>query len=128
MTGYLARVCARRPFIAIGAWLTLIVIALVVIRVLLPSATTTEFNLAGRYESERASSLLEDRLRGPKPLSELVLVQSPALTVDDPEFRSKVESVHASIVALDPKRYLGDSITSLTTTRSGYPPTAGPPL
>ncbi len=65
MTGYLARVCARRPFIAIGAWLTLIVIALVIIRVLLPSATTTEFSLAGRYESERASSLLEDRLGGP---------------------------------------------------------------
>ena len=107
MTGYLARVCARRPFIAIGAWLALIVIALVVIRALLPSATTTEFSLAGRYESERASSLLEDKLRGPKPLSELVLVQSPALTVDDPEFRSKVESVHASIVALGPEKVLG---------------------
>ena len=98
---------ARRPFIAIGAWLALIVIALVIIRVLLPSATTTEFSLAGRYESERASSLLEDRLRGPKPLSELVLVQSPALTVDDPEFRSKVESVHAGIVALGPEKVLG---------------------
>ena len=125
MTGYLARVCARRPFIAIGAWLALIVIALVVIRVLLPSATTTEFSLAGRYESERASSLLEDRLRGPKPLSELVLVQSPVLTVDDPEFRSKVESVHAGIVALGPEKVLGgqhyfldgDSITSM-----GLPP------
>ena len=95
MTGKLARVCAQRPLITIGVWLVLIVIALALIRALLPSATTTEFSLAGRYESERASSMLEDRLRGPKPLSELVIVQSQSLTVDDPEFRSQVESVHA---------------------------------
>ena len=102
MTGKLARVCAQRPLITIGVWLVLIVIALAPIRALLPSATTTEFSLAGRYESERASAMLEDRLRGPKPLSELVIVQSQSLTVDDPEFRSQVESVHARIVALGP--------------------------
>ena len=102
MTGKLARVCAQRPLITIGVWLVLIVIALALIRALLPSATTTEFSLAGRYESERASSMLEDRLRGPKPLSELVIVQSQSLTVDDPKFRAKVESVHARIVALGP--------------------------
>ena len=107
MTGKLARICAQRPLITIGVWLVLIVIALALIRALLPSATTTEFSLAGRYESERASSMLEDRLRGPKPLSELVIVQSPSLTVDDPEFRSKVESVHARIVALGPDFVLG---------------------
>ena len=107
MTGTLARICAQRPLITIGVWLVLIVIALALIRALLPSATTTEFSLAGRYESERASSMLEDRLRGPKPLSELVIVQSPSLTVDDPEFRSKVESVHARIVALGPDFVLG---------------------
>ena len=107
MTGKLARICAQRPLITIGVWLVLIVIALALIRALLPSATTTEFSLAGRYESERASSMLEDRLRGPKPLAELVIVQSPSLTVDDPEFRSKVESVHARIVALGPDFVLG---------------------
>ncbi len=107
MTGKLARVCAQRPLITIGIWLVLIVIALALIRALLPSATTTEFSLAGRYESERASSMLEERLRGPKPLSELVIVQSQSLTVDDPEFRSQVESVHARIVALGPDLVLG---------------------
>ena len=44
--------------------MVLVAIALVLIRTLLGSATTTEFRLAGRYESERASALLEDRLRG----------------------------------------------------------------
>ena len=104
----------------------LIVVALALIRVSLPSATTTEFNLASRYESEQTSSIVEDRLRGPKPLTELVIVQSPSLIVDDPEFRSKVESVHARIVALGPDFVLGGSTTTWTTMRSGCPRTAGP--
>ena len=102
MTGILARASARRPWITIGVWLVLLVVALALIRTLLPSATTTEFRLGGSYESQRASALLEDRLRGPEPLSELVIVQSPSLTVDAPAFRAKVESVHAQITALGP--------------------------
>ena len=45
---------------------------------------------------------MEDRLRGPKPLSEFVIVQSPSLTVDDAAFRARVESLHAQITALGP--------------------------
>ncbi len=102
MTEYLARVSVRRPWVTIGVWIALIAIALVLIGTLLPSATTTDFRLAGGYESERASAAIEDRLRGPKPLAELVIVQSPSLTVDDPEFQEKVESLHAQIMALGP--------------------------
>ncbi len=62
----------------------------------------------GRQVRVRTGIVLAGRqAEGPKPLSELVLVQSPVLTVDDPEFRSKVESVHASIVALGPEKVLG---------------------
>ena len=35
----------------------------------LDSATTTELRLSSGAESERADRLLEDRLRGPKPIS-----------------------------------------------------------
>ena len=41
---------------------------------------------------------------GPKPLAEIVIVQSPSLTVDDPEFRAKVESIHAQVTALGPDK------------------------
>ena len=81
----------------------LVVIALALIQNLLASATTTDFRLGDRYESERAAALLEDRLRGPKPLAELVIVQSPSLTIDDPAFKEKVESIHAQIMALGPE-------------------------
>ena len=102
MTERLARVSARRPWIVVGAWVVLVLIALALIRSLLPSATTTDFRLAGRYESERAADLLEDRLRGPEKLAEIVIVQSPSLTVDDEAYRAKVEAVHKEIAALGP--------------------------
>ncbi len=106
MPALLARFSARRPLLVIAVWLVLFVLALAVVRALLPTATTTDLRLAGRYESERAAALLEDRLRGPEKLAEIVLVQSPSLTVEDEAFRSKVESVHFEIVDL------GKSITS----------------
>ncbi len=102
MTESLARFSARRPLVVVGIWVFVVVISLVIIGALLDSATTTDFRLADRYESERAAALLEDRLRGPKPVTELVIVQSPTFTVDDPEFQEIVESVHDEIMALGP--------------------------
>ena len=102
MTGKLAGICARRPWVTVGVWVVVLAVALGLVQALLPSATTTEFRLGAGYESEQAAALLEERLRGPKPVSELVIVQSPSLTVDDPQFQAKVESVYAQITALGP--------------------------
>ena len=107
MTEQLARFSAQRPWVVIGAWVVLIVIALGLIQNLLPSATTTDFRLAGRYESERAASLLEDRLRGPAKLAETVILQSASLTVDDEAYRAKVEAVHEEIASLGPGTIAG---------------------
>ena len=41
-------------------------------------------------------------MRGPTQLTELVIVQSPSVTVDDPAFRAKVESFAAEITSLGP--------------------------
>ena len=100
MTGFLARISARRPWITIGVWLALVVVAAGITQNLLDSATTTEFRLSGSAESERAAKLLEDRFRGPEPITEIVIVQSESLTVDDPVFRQKVESVSEGILSL----------------------------
>ena len=100
MTGFLARVCARRPWITVAVWIALVIVASVLIRSLLGSATTTELVLSGNAESTRAAKLLEDRLRGPEPMVEIVIVQSDSLTVDDAEFRRKVESVFQEIMSL----------------------------
>ena len=103
MTEVLARISARRPWLTIGVWVLLVVIGLGLSGAFLGSATTTDFRLGGQYESERAAALLEDKLRGPEKLAEIVIVQSDSLTVDDAAFRAKVEALHEEITALGPK-------------------------
>ncbi len=107
----MARFCARRPKLVLGLWAVLAIVAggFAVdgelgpgpqLTDLLDPATTTELKLSGGAESSRAEGLLEDRLRGPLPLREIVIVQSDSLTVDEPEFRAKVEAVHHEIASL----------------------------
>ena len=100
MTEFLARFSARRPLLVLTLWAVLTLVAGAISIKLLDSATTTELKLTGGAESEIAGRLLEERLRGPEPLIELVVVQSDAVTVDDPEFEAKVQSVFESIVSL----------------------------
>ena len=102
MTDTLARICARRPWLTIALWGLLGIVGLVLINQLLGSATTTELSLTTEVEATRAANLLE-RLRGPEPVTEVVVVQSESLTVDDPAFREKVESVFAEVSALGPE-------------------------
>ena len=103
MTEVLARISARRPWLTIGVWVLLVVVGLGLSGAFLGSATTTDFRLGGQYESERAAALLEDKLRGPEKLAEIVIVQSDSLTVDDAAFRAKVEALHEEITALGPE-------------------------
>ena len=100
MLGPVTRFSARRPIVVIGIWAVLVLLSLGLVDRLLDSATTTDFRLSGRYESEKASALLTERLRGPRQLSELVVVQSSSVTVDDPTFEGRVESLAAEITAL----------------------------
>ena len=114
MTESLARVSARKPFLIIAIWA---VIALIAggfsvdaqiapwpppLTDFLDRATTTEFKLSSSAGSERADRLLEDRLRGPKPVTELLIFQSNSVTVDDPSFLPKVQEVTSDILALGP--------------------------
>ena len=112
MTERLARVSARKPFVIIAIWAVIAIIAggFAVdaemapgpkpLTDILDKATTTEFRLGSSAESERAERLLEDKLRGPKPVSEIVIVQSESHTVDTPEFRAKVEEVYNEVLSL----------------------------
>ena len=104
MTEALARISARRPLVIIALWVVVVIVALGVNAQLLAGATTTELRLGGGVDSQRAAELLETRLRGgPEPITEIVIVQSDALTVDDAAFQETVESVFAGIAALGPE-------------------------
>ena len=103
MTEALARISARRPWWMVALWVVLVVVGGLLSSQLLDAATTTELGLGGRAESERAAELLETRLRGgPEPVTEIVIIQSDTLTVDDPAFREKVESIFTDVGSLVP--------------------------
>ena len=131
MTEFLARFSARKPFLIIAIWA---VIGLVAggfavdaeiapwpppLTDFLDRATTTEFKLSSSAGSERAERLLEDRLRGPKPVTELIIFQSDSVTVDDPSFLPKVQEVATGILAL------GTDIVALP---PDFDPTTPPPI
>ena len=114
MTEWLARVSARRAIAVIAIWGVLVVAGGILADDgglglnfgfvdILDNATTTELTLGGGAESSRAESLLEDRLRGPKPNTEIVIIQSGSLTVDDTEFRDTVQALDAEFKALGPE-------------------------
>lgn len=100
MSGFLARLSARRPWATIGAWVALVSIAAILINTLLTSATTTELTLSGRAESAVASRLIEEEFGVHNPMLEFIVVQSDTLSVDAPAFRHKVESVSSKILSL----------------------------
>ena len=108
MTERLARISAHRPLVTIVVWIVIAVIGIGLSAQLLSSALTTELKLGGGFESQRAEKLLEDRMRGPKPITEMVIVQSESLTVDDSAFQARVTSLTGQVQAL------GDDVVDQT--------------
>ncbi|MYE45909.1 MAG: MMPL family transporter [Chloroflexi bacterium] len=103
MTDLLARVSARRPWLTIGVWVVLLIVAGGLNLNLLDSATTTELRLAPGFESEDTRRVLEERFPSTQRPREVVVVQSDSLTVDDPVFAAKVNEVFAAMIGLGPE-------------------------
>ncbi len=97
----LARASSRRPWVTIGAWAAALVVSFFIVGALLEDALTTEFEFTNSPESERAFVLLEERLRGPTPANEAVIVRSDSLTVDDPAFRARVQAIFNELINLE---------------------------
>ena len=89
-TAHLARLCARRPWLTIGAWLLLVVISLLVVGALLGDALTTDDGFTNNHDSKAAEMLIAERLDIAEPVSDIVLVRSATLTVDDPQFEQAI--------------------------------------
>ena len=105
MTEALARISSRRPWVTIGVWLLLVLVALGIVGQLLPTATTTELRIIPRFGevgSVTVSELLEGSPIEPPP-AEIVIVRSGTLTVDDDAFKAKVEEVTGKLRELEPE-------------------------
>ncbi|MGZ4212788.1 MAG: MMPL family transporter [Actinomycetota bacterium] len=101
-TQSIVRASARRPKLVLAVWLFAVVAGVMLNAKYLSSALTTQVRYTNNPESKQAATLLEKYLLGPHHASEIVIVQSSSQTVNDPAFRSFVETVHNRITALGP--------------------------
>ena len=93
MTRRVARACAVHPWRTIAGWIVVVVASFLVVAVLLGGALTGTGDVTTQTESKQANEILGERLdRGPT-YSEVVVVRSPTLTVDEAGFRAEVEKL-----------------------------------
>lgn len=85
----LARRSAQHPWLTLGAWVLLIVVAVVGASRL----TFDETQKMDGSDSDRAATVLERLHGGPEPVTETVVVQSTTSTVDDASYRSFVSAL-----------------------------------
>src|SRR3990170_2059130 len=99
----LSRASARHPWKVVAVWAAIFVISIGLTSAFLSDALTTEADVTNSPDSKVGWALLEQRLRGPTPVNEAVVIRSETLTVDDPAFRAYVEGIHSQIGALGPQ-------------------------
>ena len=99
-TARIARFSARHRWYIIAAWAVLVAGA-AVLAFDIRDVLTTSDRLDPNTESERARALIEERIRGPEPPREFVLLRADERTVDDPAFATLAGRLLAEVRALD---------------------------
>jgi putative drug exporter of the RND superfamily len=89
----IARSCARHPKRTLAAWLAAMLVSFVVIALLLGDALTSDGDVTSSPESKQAEALIHESFPPQPTPSEIVIVRSDRLTVDDPAFEAKVQSL-----------------------------------
>src|SRR5215211_3687770 len=99
-TGRLARFSARRPWLVVVAWVLAITLTMFG-AITFGGGLTDDDEFVGKPESVRGEVLLRERMPGDQAPSELVIVRSETLMVDDAAFRQTVEAVAADLREMD---------------------------
>ncbi len=106
----LARASSKRPWMVIGGWLVLLVVAVGLISSLLADTLTTDFDFTDNPEAKRAELLLEARMEppfgGPQTFFESVVISSDSVSATDPVFAQYVADIEAAAVSLGPDKVL----------------------
>ena len=106
-TSGLARASARHPWRVMGVWLLLMVLAGISASGL-SDVLTTEATFLSKPEAVKGQDLLEERLRGERPVTETVVIYSDDLTIDDPAFRTVIDDTTADL------RGMGEVVSSVS--------------
>jgi putative drug exporter of the RND superfamily len=100
MTERLATAAARKPGLTIAAWIAGVVVSVALIVFFLGDALSGEAEQLNNPESEQAYQLIEERIPPtPEFTTDVVLVRSDSLTVEDPAFRRTIDQVISDLQA-----------------------------
>lgn len=102
-TENLARKSATHPWRVVGIWVVVFLVAGFLVGSILKDGETTKFVFVNDPEVKQGLDLLEDEIRGPTGTNEIVVIESSAFTVDDPEYQQVVETLTADLAALGPE-------------------------
>ncbi len=105
----LARSSARHPWVVIAVWSVAFCAAVGVAGWLWEGGFTAERVLLVDSESNAGEGLLEERFRGPRLATEIVIVHSDTYTIVDPQFEATVQNLFFDIAALGPDVVAGIS-------------------
>lgn len=83
---------ALHPWRTLVLWVVMVVLAIVSASTI-NDALTTEGGFLNKPESQKGADLLEDRLRGPDPVVESIIVRSESQTVDSDVFSGVVDGI-----------------------------------
>ena len=99
----LARESAKRPWLVVGIWIAATVVSAVLWFNLIESGTTQGQGMfTVEPEAVKAQRLLvESDIREERLDTEIMVIRHDSLTVDDPQFRERIDKVYAQILALD---------------------------
>ena len=109
-----ARASSRHPWRTVVAWVVVLGGAIgLVAGGLFGDALTNAIDFTNEPEAKEAARLVEERLRGEEPDSELILVISEDTTVEDPTFSEYVAALQEEVEALGPDvvRNVGSFLT-----------------
>jgi uncharacterized membrane protein YdfJ with MMPL/SSD domain len=99
MTERVARACASRPWWIVGGWVLVVVVSVVLIATLLGDALTNTANVTTPTDSKRGEELLSERMGSGSEPSDVVVVRSQTLTVDDPAFQGEIQRLRQAALA-----------------------------
>jgi RND superfamily putative drug exporter len=94
-TRSLAGASARRPWITLGLWVVTIAVAGWISSQYLAEALTTSADFTNSPEAVQAEDLIEERF-GEEGVTEVFILSSADVTVEDPTFEQAVRSLQAS--------------------------------
>ena len=95
----MARACARKPWRVLGGWALMVVASVLLIVAFLGSALTNEAGVTTETDSKRADELLAERVDSRAEATEVVVIRSTTVTVEDPAFRAEVQRLLAAGLA-----------------------------